>query len=82
MRRGVRQCLAGLIVNDHLNVRRKDVDQLKVILTNYVRYGVESQNREGYAAFRLHLDERVGFVETINPGKGARLRRIFDRIQW
>jgi len=28
------------------------------------------------------LDGRVGFVEMVNPTKGARLRRIFEKIQW
>ena len=82
MRRGVRQSLAGLVVNHHLNVPRCDVDRLKAILTNCVRHGPESQNREGHPAFRLHLEGRVGFVETVNPAAGARLRRMFDRIAW
>ena len=82
MRRGVRQSLAGLVVNHHLNVPRCDVDRLKAILTNCVRHGPESQNHEGHPAFRLHLEGRVGFVETVNPAAGARLRRMFDRIAW
>jgi len=43
---------------------------------------VESQNREGHPVFRMHLDGRVGFVEMVNAAKGARLRRIFEQIQW
>jgi hypothetical protein len=30
----------------------------------------------------MHLEGRVAFVESINPGKGRRLRAIFDRIRW
>jgi len=82
MRQGVRQYLAGLVVNEHINVVRADFDKLKAILTNCVRHGAESQNREGHPAFRLHLDGRVGFVEMVNPVKGARLRRIFEGIEW
>jgi RNA-directed DNA polymerase len=82
MRRGVRQHLAGLVTNEHLNVVRADFDKLKAILTNCARQGPASQNREGHAAFRLHLDGRVGFVEMVNPVKGARLRKIFEQIQW
>jgi hypothetical protein len=55
---------------------------LKNRLTNCVRHGAESQNREDHPAFRLHLDGRVGFVEMVNAAKGARLRKIFERIQW
>ena len=82
MRQGVRQHLTGLVTNERLNVRRADVDLLKAILTNCVRHGPQSQNRAGNADFRAHLNGRVGFVETINPAKGLRLRRIFEQIEW
>ncbi len=82
MRRGVRQHLAGLVANERMNVMRADFDLLKAILTNCVRSGPESQNREGRENFQAHLDGRVGFVEMINPAKGQRLRAIFERIRW
>ncbi len=82
MRQGVRQHLAGLVANERLNIRRADFDRLKAILTNCVRLGPASQNREGHPSFRSHLNGRVGFVEQINPKKGKRLRDIFEKIQW
>jgi RNA-directed DNA polymerase len=82
MRRGVRQYRAGLVVNRHLNVVRTDFDRLKATLTNCVRLGPESQNREGHSGFRFHLEGRVGFVEMINPRRGERLRAMFERIRW
>jgi hypothetical protein len=82
MRQGVRQYLAGLVTNQHLNVVREDFDRLKAILTNCIRHGAESQNREAHPFFQLHLAGRVGFVEMVNPQKGARLRKIFERIVW
>ena len=82
MRRGVRQHLAGLVANQRANIVRPDFDRLKATLTNCVRLGPESQNRDAHPRFREHLEGRVAFVETINPGKGQRLRRIFDQIQW
>lgn len=82
MRQGVRQHLAGLVTNQHLNVRRADFDRLKAMLTNCERLGFEGQNREAHPAFRAHLEGRVGFVESINPAKGKRLRAIFERIAW
>ena len=82
MRRGVRQHLAGLVVNEHINVSRQDFDLLKATLTNCSRLGPESQNRGGHTSFRAHLEGRVGFVESINPARGKRLRTVFERIQW
>jgi hypothetical protein len=82
MRQGVRQHLAGLVTNQGINVIRADFDRLKAILTNCVRLGPESQNREGHPGFRRHLEGRVVFVEAINPGRGKRLRAILERIRW
>jgi RNA-directed DNA polymerase len=82
MRQGVRQQLAGIVVNQHLNVRRTDFDRLKAILTNSVRLGPASQNRDAHPEFRLHLEGKVGFVEMINPVRGKRLRSILDQISW
>jgi RNA-directed DNA polymerase len=82
MRPGVRQYLAGLVTNQHLNIVRRDLDRLKAVLTNCVRMGPQSQNRQGVPCFQARLKGRVAFVEMINPLKGRRLRAIFDRIQW
>lgn len=82
MRQGVRQHLAGLVTNQRMNVPQKDFDRLKAVLTNCVRHGPGSQNREGLPYFRAHLEGRVGFVESVNPERGKRLRDIFQRIHW
>ena len=82
MRQGVRQSLVGLVINKRMNVARDEFDRLKAILTNCVRHGPESQNRDAHAHFRLHLEGRVGFVETVNSAKGKRLRKILEQIRW
>jgi RNA-directed DNA polymerase len=82
MRRGVRQYLTGLVANDRINIVRADFDRLKAILNNCIHRGPEGQNRDSQADFHAHLLGRVGFVETMNPEKGLRLRRMFEQIQW
>jgi hypothetical protein len=82
MRRGVRQRLAGVVVNEHPNVIRADYDKLKATLTNCVRYGAPSQNRMNCDDFRGHLLGRIAFVGMLNPNRGSRLRAIFDWIEW
>jgi RNA-directed DNA polymerase len=82
MRQGVRQHLAGLAANQRVNVIRDDFDRLKATLTNCIRLGPESQNRDAHPHFRSHLEGRVGFVAMINPAKAIRLRTLFDQIQW
>jgi RNA-directed DNA polymerase len=82
MRQGVRQHLVGLVTNQHMNIMRPDFDRLKATLTNCVRLGPESQNRDAHPHFRLCLEGRVGFVEMINPNRGKRLRAILNQIKW
>jgi len=82
MRQGARQHLAGIVINRHTNVRRADFDRLRAILTNCVRLGPATQNRDAHPEFRLHLEGKLAFVEMINPFKAKRLRAIFNQIQW
>jgi hypothetical protein len=63
-------------------VIRADFDRLKATLTNCVRLGPETQNRNAHPRFRSHLEGRVGFVEMINPARGKRLRALLQEIRW
>ncbi len=82
MRQGVRQRVAGVVINEVPNLARNDYDVLKATLHNCVRFGPQDQNRHGHADFRGHLAGRVAYVTTLNPAKGLRLRQIFEQIAW
>lgn len=82
MKQAARQKIAGIIVNQRLNISRADYDRLKAILTNCMRHGPASQNREGHPEYRSHLEGRVSFVEQIHPERGQRLRTILESIDW
>lgn len=82
MARGVRQQLAGVVVNRHPNLARDRFDNLKALLTNCVRHGPESQNRDKRADFRAMLAGHVAHAAMLNPSRGAKLRAIFERIDW
>ena len=82
LRQGVCQHLAGIVVNQQLSLPRRDLERLEAILTNCIRFGPKSQNRDGRADFRGHLEGRVGFVEMVNRLKGQRPRRLLEAINW
>jgi RNA-directed DNA polymerase len=82
MRRGVRQQLAGIVVNQKAGLHRRDVELLEATLTNCVRFGPESQNRAGLADFHAHLEGRIGYLEMVDRIKGQRLRTLFQSIEW
>ncbi len=82
MCQGVRQRLVGLVANHRMNIMRADFDRLKATLNNCARLGPESQNRFRHPSLRAHLNGRIGWVESINPAKGLRLRALFQQITW
>jgi hypothetical protein len=82
MRRGGRQHLAGVVVNDRLNCPREAYDRLKAMLTNCLRHGPAGQNRDGVLDFRAHLAGRIAHLTQLNGARGQRLRELFERIDW
>jgi RNA-directed DNA polymerase len=82
MRAGARQHLAGVVVNEHLNLARPEFDRLKAVLNNCVRHGAQSQNRDAHDDFRAHLAGRVAHAESVNGKRAVKLRALFERIRW
>lgn len=77
-----RQRVTGLVVNAHPAVPRAEYDALRALLHNCARTGPAAQNRAGHPAFREHLAGRVSWVATAHPGRAARLRALFDAVDW
>lgn len=82
MPQGIRQHLAGIVVNRKIGPRRRDLELLEAILTNCVRFGPASQNRHALPGFRAHLEGRIGFIAMLDRVKAQRLRTVFESIQW
>jgi len=82
MRQGVRQQLAGAVLNDRPNIPRAAFDALKATLHNCLRHGPAGQDRSARADFRAHLLGRIAHVATLNPARAAKLRATFEQIQW
>lgn len=82
LRQSQRQHAAGLVLNEKPNIDRRDFDRLKAILTNCVRHGPASQNRDRHADFAAHLQGKLAWVRFIHPGKEVKLRTIFEKIDW
>jgi RNA-directed DNA polymerase len=82
MREGTRQQVTGIVVNRHPNIARGDYDILKATLTNCVRHGPDSQNREQRVNYRHYLAGRISYVMMVNPKRAGKLRQLFDSIAW
>lgn len=82
MGQGTRQKIAGVVVNQMINIPRADFDRLKATLTNCLRHGPASQNRDAHANFRSHLAGKISFVAMVHPRRGQQLQALFDQIAW
>lgn len=76
MRRSQAQRLLGLVINQRPNVPRVERKRLEAILTNVLKHGVESQNRERDPHFLESLRGKVAWVEQVNPTHASKLRRL------
>ena len=81
MTRAGRQRVCGIVVNDRPNVPR-EYDRLRAILHNAARHGPDAENRAGVPDFRAHLLGRIGWVDSVNPARGSKLRARFALIAW
>lgn len=82
IRDNARQTVTGVVVNQKLNAQRSEFDRLKAILTNCVRFGPASQNRENHENFTAHLCGRIAHITQLNPKRGSKLLAIYQRIDW
>jgi hypothetical protein len=79
MRRGRRQEVTGLTVNDRPSISRQELRTLRAILHNAARLGLDSQNREGRTDFAAHLRGRVEFACMVDPARAPGLRAALAR---
>lgn len=79
---GEQHLVTGVITNRRLSVPRSYHDQLRAALHDAVVHGPEVANRRGVPDFRAHLTGRVGWVESVNPVRGRRLRDQLEAIVW
>ena len=74
MRQGSRQEVTGLTVNDRPTMPRDQYRQLRALLHNAARHGLESQNRAHHPAFGQHLSGRVAFACWADPTRADKLQ--------
>ncbi|MBK6529981.1 MAG: RNA-directed DNA polymerase [Deltaproteobacteria bacterium] len=74
MRQGSRQEVTGLTVNDRPTMPRDEFRQLRAMLHNAAKHGLESQNRTQHPAFAQHLAGRVEFACWADPTRAEKLR--------
>ena len=76
MRRGARQQVTGIVVNERLNVSRDTFDHLKAIIhsCSYI-----ADPRLDDPSFVASLLGKIEWVGQVNPRRGEKLRHLLDR---
>lgn len=82
LRSNQRQSVTGVVVNEKLNISRREYDRLKATLTNCVKQGPSTQNRDQHENFAHHLRGRIAHVLQLNRTKGEKLLKLYARIDW
>ncbi len=77
-----RQSVTGVVVNAKPNISRVDFDHLKAIITNCLRHGPSTQNRDQIENFFNHLQGCIAYVSMLNPKRGQKLSDLFAGIDW
>ncbi len=86
------QKVTGAIVNEKLNIERKDFQELKKIIHICQKFGPSTmlgkiKNKEGNLIdtsekLRNHLSGRINYVNQLNPTRAKKLREKFNGIIW
>ena len=79
MRRGRRQEVTGVVVNERPTLSRKERRRLRAILHNAAKSGLDSQNRDGHPRFAEHLAGRVAYAKMIDARSAAPLAAALER---
>ena len=77
-----RQFATGVVLNQGINLDRREFDRIKATVYNCIKYGPESQNRSSLVDFRQHLRGRIQWVHRLNPKKAEKLMVMFNQITW
>jgi len=77
--------IASICLEERFKLNHRDrryFDQIKAILTNCIRHGVESQNITGHHNFQSHLLGQVIFVNSLNKSRGEKLLKLYQKIKF
>jgi len=76
------QQVTGLVVNARPNVPREDYDRLRATLHRCATRGVGEVEGVTGGDLRAHLLGRIAHVAATHARRGAKLRAMFDQIEW
>lgn len=80
LKRSAAMAVTGIVVNQRLGVRRREVRRLRAILHNAKKHGLASQNRDGDPSFAARLRGQIEFVRMVNERQAAPLLAAINEL--
>jgi retron-type reverse transcriptase len=79
MRRSARQEVTGVVVNTRPTLSREERRNLRAMLFNAAKHGLESQNRDHRPDFAAYLRGKVAYLCMVDPSKAPAYRAALER---
>jgi len=79
-RRGGRQDVTGIVVNDKPGLPRSEVRRLRAILHRAKLTGLAAQNRDNHPSFRAHLEGKLAYLAMVDRQKGLAMLEELRRL--
>ena len=80
-RKGGRQTVTGIVVNERPSVPREEWRRLRAILHNAKKTGLAAQNRDGHPHFEAWLRGKIAYVSMVDPDRGAKLAAMLAQVE-
>lgn len=85
-RKGGQQKITGVVVNEKINIDRKEYKKLRAVVHNCLKGDLRGEMKKWGASsigkFKETLSGHIHFVRMLNKEKGERLLEGFRRISW
>ncbi len=87
MYRHERQEVTGIVVNEKINAKKENYRDMRALLNNCLKNGVDSQKEKYFVKNKKPLSKesilgKISWIKRINLSKGQNLEMIFNQVQW
>lgn len=75
------QKVTGIVVNEKLNISRKDLKNFRALLYNVEKNGLEKENRNNHKDFWRYIQGYTSYIQMVRPDVGKKFAEQVKRIE-
>lgn len=80
LRKGRRQQVTGIVVNEKINLNRQTLRAFRALLHDAEQNGLQAANRRGHPNLWQYIQGYTSYVQMVRPDMGARFAAQVERI--